>query len=64
VRASGLLRPRLPRPPAVSSRADVIEPLPEKPKGMHASTFRRLMAQARSADAALLAAMEKRFGRI
>jgi hypothetical protein len=38
--------------------------LPTKPKGMHASTYQRLLAQAQRADAAWVAATEKRFGRI
>jgi hypothetical protein len=36
--------------------------LPTKPKGMHASTYQRLLAQAQRADAAWVAATEKRFG--
>jgi hypothetical protein len=36
--------------------------LPTKPKGMHTTTYRRLMAQAQSAEAALVVATEKRFG--
>ncbi len=42
--------------------ADVFEPIPAKPKGMHTSTYWRLLQQAQRADAALAVATEKRFG--
>jgi hypothetical protein len=40
----------------------IFEPLPPRPRGMHAATYLRLLAQAERADASWLAFMEKRFG--
>jgi hypothetical protein len=36
--------------------------LPAKPRGMHGSTYQRLLTRAQRADAALLAVTKKRFG--
>jgi hypothetical protein len=46
----------------IGGSPSLADALPPKPRGMHGSTYRRLLAQAQRADADVMVATEKRFG--